>query len=259
MNTENSWQEQLTVGRFASKTVIVTGAGSGIGQATALRIAKEGGKVIAADISVERLDSLVAEHPDLDLVPVAGDITNEDVVAQVVAAAGGTIHGLANVAGIMDKFEPIHEVDDSTWERVFNINVNSILRLTRAVVPVMLEAGSGSVVNITSEAGIRGSAAGVAYTASKHAVVGITKNSAVMYGKSGLRFNAVAPGATITNIEAPMDSVHAQQVLGPIMGTIIPTPVAANELAASITFLLSDDGTNLNGVILPSDGGWSAI
>ncbi|EMQ98255.1 SDR family NAD(P)-dependent oxidoreductase [Paeniglutamicibacter gangotriensis] len=259
MNTENSWQEQLTVGRFASKTVIVTGAGSGIGQATALRIAKEGGKVIAADISVERLDSLVAEHPDLDLVPVAGDITNEDVVAQVVAAAGGTIHGLANVAGIMDKFEPIHEVEDSTWERVFNINVNSILRLSRAVVPVMLEAGSGSVVNITSEAGIRGSAAGVAYTASKHAVVGITKNSAVMYGKSGLRFNAVAPGATITNIEAPMDSVHAQQVLGPIMGTIIPTPVAANELAASITFLLSDDGTNLNGVILPSDGGWSAI
>lgn len=259
MNTENHWQEQLTAGRFASKTVIVTGAGSGIGQATALRIAKEGGKVIAADISVERLDSLVAEHPDLDLVPVAGDITNEDVVAQVVAAAGGTIHGLANVAGIMDKFEPIHEVDDSTWERVFNINVNSILRLTRAVVPVMLEAGSGSVVNIASEAGIRGSAAGVAYTASKHAVVGITKNSAVMYGKSGLRFNAVAPGATITNIEAPMDSVHAQQVLGPIMGTIIPTPVAANELAASITFLLSDDGTNLNGVILPSDGGWSAI
>lgn len=259
MNTENSWQEQLTAGRFASKTVIVTGAGSGIGQATALRIAKEGGKVIAADISLERLDSLVAEHPDLDLVPVAGDITNEEVVAQVVAAAGGTIHGLANVAGIMDKFEPIHEVDDSTWERVFNINVNSILRLTRAVVPVMLEAGSGSVVNIASEAGIRGSAAGVAYTASKHAVVGITKNSAVMYGKSGLRFNAVAPGATITNIEAPMDSVHAQQVLGPIMGTIIPTPVAANELAASITFLLSDDGTNLNGVILPSDGGWSAI
>lgn len=259
MNTENSWQEQLTAGRFASKTVIVTGAGSGIGQATALRIAKEGGKVIAADISVERLDSLVAEHPDLDLVPVAGDITNEDVVAQVVAAAGGTIHGLANVAGIMDKFEPIHEVEDSTWERVFNINVNSILRLSRAVVPVMLEAGSGSVVNIASEAGIRGSAAGVAYTASKHAVVGITKNSAVMYGKSGLRFNAVAPGATITNIEAPMDSVHAQQVLGPIMGTIIPTPVAANELAASITFLLSDDGTNLNGVILPSDGGWSAI
>ncbi|KAA0975797.1 SDR family NAD(P)-dependent oxidoreductase [Paeniglutamicibacter gangotriensis] len=259
MNTENSWQEQLTAGRFASKTVIVTGAGSGIGQATALRIAKEGGKVIAADISVERLDSLVAEHPDLDLVPVAGDITNEEVVAQVVAAAGGTIHGLANVAGIMDKFEPIHEVEDSTWERVFNINVNSILRLSRAVVPVMLEAGSGSVVNIASEAGIRGSAAGVAYTASKHAVVGITKNSAVMYGKSGLRFNAVAPGATITNIEAPMDSVHAQQVLGPIMGTIIPTPVAANELAASITFLLSDDGTNLNGVILPSDGGWSAI
>ncbi|QXQ08890.1 SDR family NAD(P)-dependent oxidoreductase [Paeniglutamicibacter sp. Y32M11] len=259
MSTETTWQEQITPGRFAGKTIIVTGAGSGIGQATALRIAKEGGKVIAADISAERLDALVNEHPTLELLPVAGDITSEEVVAKVVAATQGTVHGLANVAGIMDKFEPIHEVQDSTWERVFNVNVTSILRLSRAVVPLMLAAGTGSVVNIASEAGIRGSAAGVAYTASKHAVVGITKNSAVMYAKAGLRFNAVAPGATITNIEAPMDSVHAQQVLGPIMGTIIPTPVAANELAASITFLLSDDGTNLNGVILPSDGGWSAI
>ncbi|RAX49919.1 short-chain dehydrogenase [Arthrobacter sp. AQ5-05] len=259
MGTDPDWNEETTPGRFAGNTVIVTGAGSGIGRATALRIAKEGGRVVAVDISSPRLDSLLAENPELDLVPVAADLSTPEAAARVVAAAGNRIDGLANVAGIMDRFEPIHEVDDATWERVFEVNVKSIMRLTREVVPLMLRSGSGSVVNISSEAGLRGSAAGVAYTASKHAVNGITRNCAVMYGKTGLRFNAVAPGATITNIEAPMDSVHAQQVLGPLMAANIPTPATAAQLAASITFLLSKDGTNLNGAILPSDAGWSAI
>lgn len=259
MSTETTWQEVTTNGRFAGKTVIVTGAGSGIGQATALRIAREGGKVIAADISSERLETLVAENANLDLVTVAGDISSEETIAKVVAAADGKVDALANIAGIMDRFQPIHEVDDATWDRVFTINVTSIMRLSRAVVPLMLEAGTGSVVNISSEAGLRGSAAGAAYTASKHAVIGITKNSAVMYGKKGLRFNAVAPGATITNIEAPMDSALAIEVLGPLMGVNIPAPASAAQLAASITFLLSDDGSNINGQVLASDGGWSAI
>ncbi len=259
MSTETTWQEVTTNGRFTGKTVIVTGAGSGIGQATALRIAHEGGKVIAADISSERLETLVAENANLDLVTVAGDISSEETIAKVVAAADGKVDALANIAGIMDRFQPIHEVDDATWDRVFTINVTSIMRLSRAVVPLMLEAGTGSVVNISSEAGLRGSAAGAAYTASKHAVIGITKNSAVMYGKKGLRFNAVAPGATITNIEAPMDSALAIEVLGPLMGVNIPAPASAAQLAASITFLLSDDGSNINGQVLASDGGWSAI
>lgn len=258
MSTQGTWQEKITPERFSGKTVIVTGAGSGIGKATALRVAKEGGKVIAADISSERLAELVAENPGLEIATVAGDITEQGVVDQIVAASDGKIDALANVAGIMDKFEPIHEVEDSTWERVFSVNVTSILKLTRSVVPLMLEAGSGTVVNVASEAGLRGSAAGVAYTASKHAVIGMTKNSAVMYGKKGLRFNAVAPGAVQTNIEAPMDSDYAKQVIAPLM-SIIPGMATASELAASITFLLSDDSTNVNGVVLASDSGWSAI
>ncbi|WP_139164259.1 SDR family oxidoreductase, partial [Arthrobacter sp. ok362] len=100
MGNEATWQETATTGRFASKTVIVTGAASGIGQATALRIAKEGGRVIAADISKERLDDLVAENAGLDLVPVAGDISTEETVAAVVAAADGRVDALANIAGI---------------------------------------------------------------------------------------------------------------------------------------------------------------
>ena len=177
----------------------------------------------------------------------------------VAAAAGGRVDALANVAGIMDNFTPIHEVDDETWERVFRINVTALMRLTRAVVPLMLDAGTGSVVNVASEAGLRGSAAGAAYTASKHAVVGLTKNSAVMYGPKGLRFNAVAPGPTITNIVATWGSQLAAERLGPLMQATVPTPATAAQLAASITFLLSDDGTNVNGAVLASDGGWSAL
>lgn len=259
MGNGAAWQEILINNRFEGKTVIVTGAASGIGQATALRIASEGGKVIAADISKERLEALVEENKTLDLVPVAGDISTAEAIAAVVSAAGGRIDGLANVAGIMDNFAPIHEVDDDLWDRVFRINVTALMRLTRAVVPLMLQAGAGSVVNISSEAGIRGSAAGAAYTASKHAVVGLTKNSAVMYGPLGLRFNAVAPGPTLTGIVANFGSKLAAERLGPLMQANIPTPASAAQLAASITFLLSDDGTNLNGAILASDGGWSAI
>lgn len=259
MGNEATWQEAITNNRFTGKTVIVTGAASGIGQATALRIAKEGGKVIAADISKERLDALVEENRGLDLVPVAGDISTEETVAAVVTAAAGRVDALANVAGIMDNFTPIHEVDDELWDRVFRVNVTSVMRLTRAVVPLMLDAGTGSVVNVSSEAGIRGSAAGAAYTASKHAVVGLTKNSAVIYGPKGLRFNAVAPGPTITGIVANFGSRMAAERLGPLMQANIPTPATAAQLAASITFLLSDDGTNVNGAILASDGGWSAL
>ncbi|WP_457963849.1 SDR family NAD(P)-dependent oxidoreductase [Arthrobacter sp. D1-29] len=257
--SNTSWQEVATEGRFTGKTVIVTGAASGIGQATALRIAKEGGRVIAADISKERLDDLVADNSGLDIVPVAGDISAEETVAAVVAAAGGRVDALANVAGIMDNFAPIHEIHDDMWDNVFRINVTALMRLTRAVVPLMLQAGAGSVVNVASEAGLRGSAAGAAYTASKHAVVGLTKNSAVIYGPQGLRFNAVAPGPTMTGIVANWGSKTAAERLGPIMQATVPAVATAAQLAASITFLLSDDGTNINGAILASDGGWSAL
>jgi NAD(P)-dependent dehydrogenase (short-subunit alcohol dehydrogenase family) len=194
------WAEEITPGRFAGQTIIVTGAGSGIGRATALRVAREGGRVIASDISRPRLDQLVAENSALDLVPVGGDVSVEEDIAAIIAAAGDVVHGLANVAGIMDDFTPVHEVSDAVWERVFRVNVTGVVRLTRAVVPLMLAAGAGTIVNVASEAGLRGSAAGVAYTASKHAVIGITRSSAVMYGPLGLRVNAVAPGPVTTNI-----------------------------------------------------------
>ncbi|PZF10938.1 short-chain dehydrogenase [Curtobacterium sp. MCPF17_011] len=248
-----------TAGRFAGSTIIVTGAGSGIGRATATRIAQEGGRVIATDVVADRLDALRTELEGLDVQTVVGDVAASDTIDALIAAAGDHVDGLANVAGIMDAFLPPDEVDDATWERVFSVNVTGPMRLTRAVLPLMIAAGKGSVVNVASEAALKASAAGAAYTSSKHAIAGYTKSVAFFHGPQGIRANAVAPGAVATNIEAPMKSEYAARRVGPIMQTTIPPVAQPEQLAAAITWLLSDDSANVNGAVLPSDGGWSVV
>ncbi|MFB7593862.1 SDR family NAD(P)-dependent oxidoreductase [Streptomyces sp. NPDC056160] len=250
------WSELITRGRFAEQTVVVTGAASGIGRAVASRIVREGGRVVAVDVSADGLATLAAELGE-GVVPVAADITAPQSAHAVLAAAGGGVDGLANVAGVMDDDAAVHEVDDTLWARVMRVNVEGPMRLMRAVVPGMLAAGGGRIVNVVSEAALRGSAAGAAYTASKHALVGLTKSSAYQYAGTGVQVNAVAPGAVATGIQlpgaAPYGSVRTAK-----MRVAIPGLARAEELAASITFLLSRDAVNINGAILPSDGGWSA-
>jgi len=248
-----------TASRFAGRTIIVTGAGSGIGRSTAMRLAEEGARVIGTDVVEQRLTDLVAELEEFDVRVVVGDVTKAETIDAIIEAAGGRIDGLANVAGIMDGFLPPDEVDDATWERVMSVNVTGPMRLTRAVLPVMIEAGKGAIVNVASEAALRASASGAAYTASKHAIAGYTKSVAFFHGPQGIKANAVAPGSVKTSIEAPMKSDYAASRVGPVLSNVVPAPAEPEKLAAAITWLLSDDSDNINGVVLPSDSGWSAI
>jgi NAD(P)-dependent dehydrogenase (short-subunit alcohol dehydrogenase family) len=213
--------------------------------------------VVAVDVSAERLAEFAGSLPDAQLVTVVGDITKQADVDAIVNAAGDRIDALANVAGVNDDFSPLHETTDATWDRVIGINLTGAFKLTRAVLPAMLAAGTGSVVNIASEAGLRGNASGNAYTVSKHGVIGLTRSAAFMYGPQGIRVNAVAPGGVATGIPFPPNVSQAGSARLQPFQSMIPTVATAEQLAASITFLLSDDGVNVNGAVLPSDGGWS--
>jgi NAD(P)-dependent dehydrogenase (short-subunit alcohol dehydrogenase family) len=244
--------------RFTGCTIIVTGGGAGIGRATVERLVAEGGRVVAVDVSADRLTALTDEVQG-DITTVAADITDPASTARILDAAGPRIDGLANVAGIMDGFEPTAEIADATWDRVLAVNLTAMMRLTRAVLAPMLARGAGSIVNVGSEAGQRGSAAGTPYTTSKHAVNGFTRSTAFFYTPKGIRCNAVAPGPVATSIEAPFHSDWAGERLGPLFQTNIPRVARPEELAAAITWLLSDDASNVSGAILSVDGGWASI
>lgn len=246
------------------RSVIVTGASSGIGRAAALAFAAEGAKVLVADLNAEGAQTVVKEIEEAGgtAVAVTGDLSEQAVVDQVAATAVerfGGVDVLVNNAGIMDRMSALADVDDAEWERVIRVNLTAPFLLTRAVLPHMLAAGRGAVVNTASEAGLRGSAAGAAYTASKHGVVGLTKSLAVMYRKQGIRANAIAPGGTATGIVVDADGeAHGPAALGPHFVNIgrLAQP---EEQAAAIVFLASDAASNINGVVLPVDDGWSAV
>jgi NAD(P)-dependent dehydrogenase (short-subunit alcohol dehydrogenase family) len=251
---------------LSGRSVIVTGAASGIGRATALRFAAEGAKVVVADLNAEAAKDTVAaiEAAGGTALAVAGDLSDPtviaDVVAQTVESYGG-VDVLVNNAGIMDGMTAAADVTDAEWERVLRINLTAPFALTRAVLPHMLAAGRGAIVNTASEASLRGSAAGTAYTVSKHGVLGLTKSLAIMYRDKGIRTNAIAPGGTVTNIATTMnlDTEGAgPRTLGAYMGNVGRT-AEADEQAAAIVFLASDAASNINGVILPVDNGWSAV
>nr|WP_274637246.1 SDR family NAD(P)-dependent oxidoreductase [Microbacterium bovistercoris] len=244
--------------RFQDHTIIVTGAGCGIGRATAVRLAAEGARVIGVDISRERLRALEAELGE-SVSTIDGDLASQLTVDRVLALARPRVDGLANVAGIMDGFEPTAEIADETWERVISVNVTGMMRMTRAVLLLMIEHGRGSIVNVGSEAGQRGSAAGTPYTVSKHAVNGFTLSTAFFYTAKGIRCNAVAPGPVATNIDAPFRSAFAQERLGPIFQTTVPPVAQPEAIAAAIAWLLSDDASDVSGAILPVDGGWASL
>jgi NAD(P)-dependent dehydrogenase (short-subunit alcohol dehydrogenase family) len=248
--------------RHAGKIALVTGAGSGIGRATAMTLALGGATVIACDMNESALKETMAaasSHAAL-IEAMEMDVTKQADVDRVVLdvqSRHGGIDVLVNVAGIMDGFLPAHEVDDATWCRVMDVNHHGSLRTARAVLPQMLERGSGVIVNVASEAGLRGGLAGAAYTSSKHAVVGLTKSIAWSYAGKGIRCNAVCPGGVETNISLASRSEFGLE-RNRLVSSLAIGKAQPAQIAAAIAWLSSSEADQINGAIVPIDGGWSA-
>lgn len=243
--------------RHVGRIAVVTGAGSGIGRATALQLQAEGADVIACDVDVAGL-AATAEQSGGAVTTVQADITVQADVDRLLDGID-RVDILVNNAGIMDHFLPITEVDDTTWDRVLAVNLTGVMRLTRAVLPLMEKQGSGAVVTVASEASIAGGVSGVAYASSKHGVLGLVKHVAYFYGPKGIRSNAVLPGGVETGIgsTASPQSQWAIERSGPALSSMSPM-AQPEQIASAISWLASDEASYINGAIMTADGGWSA-
>lgn len=248
--------------KLDGKVALVTGAGSGIGKATALLFLEEGAKVVASDIDAQRLEDLTqeAQAAGHDLITIVSDVSKRDDDEKMVdkaIEAYGTIDIVVNNAGIMDDFVPLGELEDGMWERVLGVNLNGPMYITRKALQTMLEKGSGSIVNVASVGGLFGGRSGVSYTASKHAVIGMTRSVAFHYAKKGIRCNAVCPGGVETNIQVKQPSALGYERLQTTLASATRS-AKPNELANAILFLASDDASFVNGEIMVVDGGWTS-
>jgi NAD(P)-dependent dehydrogenase (short-subunit alcohol dehydrogenase family) len=248
--------------RHSGKIALITGAGNGIGRATALRFAQEGAEVIGCDINAATLEETAAalEAAGMHAKLITADITSQDDVEALVAASGPRVDVLANVAGIMDFFVPLGDLDDATWHRVLDVNLTGVMRLSRAVLPLMQQAGGGAIVTVASEASLGAGCAGVTYTTSKHAVIGLVKHIAYFYGPERIRSNAVLPGAVATAIgtTATPRVPWAMERASLAMATMPPEPADPDQIATLISWLASDEASNVNGACVTADGGWAA-
>jgi NAD(P)-dependent dehydrogenase (short-subunit alcohol dehydrogenase family) len=227
-----------------------------------MRFAGEGARVIGRDVDADGLATTLKSIEDAGhrAQMVTADVTVPADIDRIVAQLpDGRVDVLANIAGIMDYFLPVSELDDATWDRVIGVNLTGVMRLCRAVLPAMRDAGHGAIVNVASIGGLTGSAAGTAYTASKHGVIGLTRSIAYLYAEDGIRCNAICPGGVETNIgRTATPSVQwAYQRLEKSFAEAVRM-AQPDEIAALVSWLSSDEASNVNGAVITADGGWMA-
>jgi 2-keto-3-deoxy-L-fuconate dehydrogenase len=245
-------------GRLSGKHALITAAGAGIGRATALAFADAGARVLATDIDGDALASLAAVHPSITTQVL--DVTDPAAIASLVGAAG-PIDTLFNCAGYVHA-GTILDTDEASWGRSFSINVDSMFHLCKAVLPGMLERGGGSIVNMSSVASsIKGVPNRFAYSATKAAVIGLTRSIAADFVARGVRCNAICPGTVKTpsleqrvralggDQEAAWRSFTDRQPMGRLG--------RPEEIAALALYLASDEASFTTGTIHVVDGGWS--
>lgn len=249
--------------KLIGKNAVVTGAASGMGKAIAELFAEEGAKVVVSDLNMD-IAAKVAQGIQSkggSAIAVQANVAIEEDVQHLIDRAVseyGTVDILVNNAGIMDNFVPAGDLTDELWEKVFAVNSTGPMRTTRKVLPIFIEKKEGVIVNIASNGGLNGSRAGAAYTASKHAVIGFTKNVGFQYANLGIRCNAIAPGAVKTNIAAslqphPFGAERSSQGL-----SINPRLGEPEEIAKIALFLASDESSFVNGTTITADAGWTA-
>lgn len=248
---------------FKDKVVIVTGAAMGIGKAIATAFCNEGASLVLGDILADKLNATVDELKAKGgtVVGVVGDISKvEDANALVDRAKStyGRLDVLVNNAGIMDRMMPVGEITDDLWNKVLGVNLNGPMYTMRRAIPIMVDQGKGVIVDVTSAAGLGGGFAGVAYTASKHGVVGLVKNTALMYAAKGIRVVGIAPGGVNSGISiGGAVSEYGMAQLGKNLATM-PRAGEVDELANVILFVASDKASFLSGAVIPVDGSWLA-
>lgn len=242
--------------KLSGKVAIVTGGSRGIGKATAALLAKEGANVIITAKDQARLDNAVNELKNM--VAVSGDIRKEIDVQNVVRKTFekfGKIDVLVNNAGIFPKVKPLHEISETEWNEVIDVNLTGQFRFTKAVIPHMMKNG-GCIVNVSSDAGLKSFAnfEADAYTASKAALVLLTKAWAIEYAKYKIRVNCVCPGIVETDMTTPYLGTEAERYMANAEHPIgrIGTP---EDVAKAILYFVSEDSSWITGAILPIDGG----